>query len=550
MSKLLSGILFLALAVPPAAGALTFSNLDPSSNVNDAVVNIGMQGGSGTCTGVLVAPTLVLTAGHCMGGAIVDGGSGRWNTQSPIWRDYNLPHPSENFALNPGWVSALRGSTATIYIGRIIAPFNYTQGTQATPVLCQSWCEAEERCQGWTYQTATSQCFLKDTPRFVANFGDTHGSPSFTAVSSQYSAAGLADMVMMRLDSPVPPTIATPARLLTHLPETPQAIEAYLRRLTYQAVGFSSTRSVRRTAQMRYNQYPFSNDLVMLAVDSSLGAQTEPGDSGSPLFATRTVGGRAERFVIGINQGPSGNISRYTLTGFNLRQSGQLLTFPYDRSTLDLRRSAAIGEWLQNILYADFATTSTRRPLYNWWGARPADNFLTSDPRWASDPRGVQFDAGGENLDPRRYQGGYEMYRFEGYVFDPHRPQPIGTVALWSWFNPTRGDNFSTTDPRWASDPSTVSWAGEHLASQRAQSGYTQYRLEGFIYDPRRPQPPNTRPLWSWFHSGRGDNFHTTDPRWGISTSDVRWIGENIEGVDRGGYRLYRLEGYVPVNPN
>ncbi len=543
-----------AISVQPTE-ALTNATTDTSNVANNAVVSLSEQGNGPSCTGVLITPTLVLTAGHCMNAAIVDGGSGRWNSQAPIWRAYNLPDPSQPFARNVGWSSGLRGSTR-IYTDAIIAPFNYNSGIQPNVAACQSWCSREGRCQGWTYQASTRMCFLKDTPRFQVNLGNTHGASSLSVVSSQYSVPGFADVVAMRLDTPVPATSATPATLLTHLPNTPEGIADYLRRQNFQAVGFTSAQPTRQTAPMTFAQYPYRDgldalhDLAMVAVSNSTASAIEGGDSGSPLFVTRSVGGRTQRFVVGINQGVGGGVNRYTLTGLNLRQRGQLLTFPYDRATLDLRRSAPIGEWLQNIMYADFAASSARRPLYNWFGAARADNFLTSDPRWASDPRGVQTDVSGDYLDPRRYQDGYEMYRLEGYVFDPHRPQPAGAIALWSWFSPARGDNFSTSDARWASNPAEARWAGEHLANQRTQDGYTQYRLEGFIYDPRRPQPPNTRPLWSWYHPGRGDNFHTTDPRWGIPLSSVRWVGEHIEGVDRDGYRLYRLEGFVPINPS
>lgn len=550
----IGGLALIAASGQPAE-ALTNSFADTSNVVNDAVVSLSPIGIGPSCTGVLVAPTLVLTAGHCMQGAIIDGGSGEWNSQAPIWRAYNLPDPGAELSRNNGWISGLRGSTR-MYVNRIIAPFNYNSRAVANVAACQAACADEGRCQGWTYQISTRMCFLKDTPRFQVNFGNTHGSSTLTIASSQYSTPGFADIVMMRLDTPVSATTATPATLLTHLPNTPEGIAAYLRRQTFQAVGFTILQANRRTAPMQFFQYPYVdnidplNDLAMVVVNNGLNSAIQGGDSGSPLFVTRTVGGRTQRFVVGINQGVGGSLNRYTLTGLNLRQRGQLLTLPYDRSTLDLRRSAAIGEWLQNIMWADFVASSARRPLYNWFGEGRSDNFVTSDPRWASDPRGVQMDGSGDYVDPRRHQDGYEMYRLEGYVFDPHRPQPSGTVALWSWFSSERGDNFLTSDPRWASNPASVRWAGESIANPRTQEGYTQYRLEGYIYDPRRPQPPNTRPLWSWFHPGRGDNFHTTDPRWGIPLATVRWVGNNIEGVDRDGYRLYRLEGFVPINPN
>lgn len=75
---------------------------DPSGLRNDAVVSISTPDSGPGCTGVLVAPTLVLTAGHCLQGAIVDGGSGRWDSRNPIWRRYNLPEPRPQSRLDLG----------------------------------------------------------------------------------------------------------------------------------------------------------------------------------------------------------------------------------------------------------------------------------------------------------------------------------------------------------------------------------------------------------------------------------------------------------------
>ncbi|MEM1401361.1 MAG: hypothetical protein AAGF58_15845, partial [Pseudomonadota bacterium] len=41
---------------------------------------------------------------------------------------------------------------------------------------------------------------------------------------------------------------------------------------------------------------------------------------------------------------------------------------------------------------------------------------------------------------------GYTMSRLEGYVFDPARPQPPGTVHLQRWYSSSGQDNWTTTD--------------------------------------------------------------------------------------------------------
>lgn len=537
-----------------SSSPLTAATTDPKNPINDAVVSIQsvqMQGSSPSCTGVLVAPTLVLTAGHCLEAAIVAGGSGLWDSQSPIWRRYQIPTPTPN----TGWISRIRSPLGPIVTNRIIAPFNYDQAPATNIFDCDSRCEGSSRCKAWTYHTMTRMCFLKEQPRFVVNFGNTHGSTSFSLTSSEYSVPGFSDIAIMRLASPVPSRIAIPAPVSTHLPDTLDGVRRFLGAQTYQAVGFTSAQPTRQSAPMTFTQYPYLDgidslgDINMVVVGGR--SQIQPGDSGSPLFITRTVAGHPQRYVIGINQGvgPTGN--RYSLTGINLRQRGELLRMPYVRSNLDLRRASPTGEWLNNVLYSESYSRSAQRPLFNWYSADRKDNKLSSDPRWVSDPRGCPVDTTGQYLDPNRHQNGYRMYRHEGFVFDPKATQPPGTVPLWSWFNPVRNDNFTTSDPRWGVALTRLRWSGEQFAApQITRDGYTLYRLEGYIYSPLLPQPPDTLPLYSWFHPGRNDNFHTTDPAWSVPVSALTRSGENLSGeVVRDGYQLFRLEGYVPMNP-
>ncbi|MCB9156308.1 MAG: hypothetical protein H6645_04240 [Caldilineaceae bacterium] len=172
--------------------------------------------------------------------------------------------------------------------------------------------------------------------------------------------------------------------------------------------------------------------------------------------------------------------------------------------------------------------------LYNWWNSTRLDNFLTSNPAWS----GRVGDT----------EGGYRMFRVEGQVFDPRGAQPAGTIPLFSWWNGDRTDNFITSNPQWSMPLSDISWRGEHILEGPMRDNYRLYRLEGFIFDPKRPQPPNTRPLFSWWSADRKDNFATTQRSWGMPLADIRWRGEQIIGGPvRGGYHLYRLEGYVSI---
>jgi hypothetical protein len=174
----------------------------------------------------------------------------------------------------------------------------------------------------------------------------------------------------------------------------------------------------------------------------------------------------------------------------------------------------------------------TMKLLYRWWSSSRLDNFLTSDPRWSGRV--------GEKKD------GYRLSLIEGQVFDPRQPQPSGTIPLFSWWNGDREDNFISSSSSWSMPLRRISWNGETVSNGPIKDGYRLYRLEGFIYDPKRPQPPNTKPLFSWWNPDRRDNFATTQTAWGMPLNEIEWNGEHIaNGPFRDGYRLYRLEGFV-----
>jgi hypothetical protein len=149
--------------------------------------------------------------------------------------------------------------------------------------------------------------------------------------------------------------------------------------------------------------------------------------------------------------------------------------------------------------------------LYNWWSEARGDHFSTSQFDWA------------ESRASARREPGYVALGLQGRVFNPALPQPEGTVPLYSWWSPSREDNFTTSDPRWAGGPGTAK-----------APDYGFHRVEGYIYDPTRPQPPGTIPLYSWWNHTRGDNFTTSDPRW----AGTRW-------TKKAGYGFNRLEGYI-----
>lgn len=119
-------------------------------------------------------------------------------------------------------------------------------------------------------------------------------------------------------------------------------------------------------------------------------------------------------------------------------------------------------------------------------------------------------------------------------------------LPLTTWFNPRRGDYFLTSDPNWSSDPSGMIFREGRISNPKEKDGYSQVRIEGYIFHPRRPQPAGTAPLFSWWNPKRLDNFATTDPRYRMSLRSIQWRDEHISnGLTRGSYSLFRLEGYI-----
>ena len=173
-------------------------------------------------------------------------------------------------------------------------------------------------------------------------------------------------------------------------------------------------------------------------------------------------------------------------------------------------------------------------PFYSWWNDDRRDNFATTDPRWSMDPNEIEWQE--EHISNGPSQHGYNLYRLEGYLFNPKRSQPPNTVPVFSWWNPTTQDNFATTDPTWSMDIDKIIWNGEHIENGPTKNGYTLYRLEGFIFDPDITKPNKTISAYSWWNPNRGDNFFTSDPNWNLNNPNGQITNE---------YECYRLEGYL-----
>ena len=148
--------------------------------------------------------------------------------------------------------------------------------------------------------------------------------------------------------------------------------------------------------------------------------------------------------------------------------------------------------------------------LARWFSGRRNDNLTTADRDWR---RCVNDEIAAHD--------GYKLTRIEGRIFSPDAPQPEGTVPLRLWFNPAQGDHFTTTFPDW--DP---------RVNNGQRDGYRFVRVEGYVYDPQRPQPAGTIPL-RWHRSGdRDDNLTTTLPV-GLAGYDNRQVQGYIIPAER-----------------
>ena len=134
-------------------------------------------------------------------------------------------------------------------------------------------------------------------------------------------------------------------------------------------------------------------------------------------------------------------------------------------------------------------------PLYTWYDHNRGDNFTTSHPDWV-----------GREGDKR--EPGYRFVRHEGYVFDPLRPPPRGSVALYGWYSKRAGDNHTTTDRHWGGTTGCPDredkWVGN--------STYRFVRREGYVIPPVVGFPNQYINVPVFFHF----MYDSTDPDTGL----------------------------------
>jgi hypothetical protein len=115
----------------------------------------------------------------------------------------------------------------------------------------------------------------------------------------------------------------------------------------------------------------------------------------------------------------------------------------------------------------------------------------------------------------------------------PTDPSTGRTLNLCTFFNASRGDFFTTSDPRWCRFPMDNTNGALSRTVDGVKYGYV--RSEGAVLDPAAPPPADGKMLFQWWSPSRQDNFLTSDSRWDPS----------IVGTVKSGYYFIRHEGFV-----
>ena len=128
------------------------------------------------------------------------------------------------------------------------------------------------------------------------------------------------------------------------------------------------------------------------------------------------------------------------------------------------------------------------RPVVNWWSATRRDNAAVIDPRWIACP--------GE------WRGSYGFHRIDGFIFSPDRPQPDGTVPIYSFWNHERTDNLLTGHPNFAAP------------GANQVGGYARFKLAGYAFAPETVETEGLVKLHTWYNPRTSDGHTTTHPHW------------------------------------
>lgn len=155
------------------------------------------------------------------------------------------------------------------------------------------------------------------------------------------------------------------------------------------------------------------------------------------------------------------------------------------------------------VFFAAQSAYAAKIPLVTFFSAARGDHFTTSNPL-------VTCAYFGGCAAP----AGYVAVGMQGHVWSPTDPKPTGTNTLYHWWDPSRGDNFLTSDPAWAGSVGAT------------KDGYTLFRIEGYV---SQVSTGFGLALKSYWNPATADNAALATWRWTTGA----------------GYTNYRLEGFL-----
>ena len=356
----------LAAFLASPVGAIQRGSLDINTPDANSVVRIFDDNRSLQCTGTLVQPDLVLTAGHCVARADVF---------------------HRNQEKTGVWYTANRNFLDSSY---------YDQ----TPVT------------GHPIRIGVGH----DRRNFV-----------FETRAKAFNVIHDTDIALLALEQPVPARLATPQRVLLKKPANVD-----WRKQRFQQVGWGGgAGNIRKQGGASNGVNPCSRDgwtqSDKLCV---IGSGTRGGDSGGPLFWRDRAG---SKWLVGVTQQAEGSYSVTFLPGGTRSTNDST-----GASRPEPNISAYLGKHASTSGCSQLRSQAERGAPYislvSWYSPVTSrrDNSTTANEVWQG--------CAGDKRSP-----GYQFVHIEGRLFSPGRRQPAGTIPLYKWYSSKRGDNWTTS---------------------------------------------------------------------------------------------------------
>ncbi|MDR4502647.1 MAG: S1 family peptidase [Nitrospirales bacterium] len=250
--------------------------------------------------------------------------------------------------------------------------------------------------------------------------------------ATYFSILDGADIALLALESPVNSQVAIPKKVLLDAP-----VGISWSRQSFRQVGWgmlsatAGAPALRRSGSAIFRQFPcYTFQAIQADKICVNGSQVRAGDSGGPLYWMDSRGGE---WLVGVAQGTEGNGGRYVPT---FLQAGAITVHDDGRRTEEPDISSFLKQHLASSACSQIRAQALDRsptvPLVSWYSRSRNDNSTTANKAW----QGCQ----GDTQSPD-----YGFTRIEGIIFSPDRPQPEGTIPLHKWYSPDRGDNWTTS---------------------------------------------------------------------------------------------------------